>query len=512
MNLFSYFKSKKSAVPVKRQSYTKKLSAESIKKGDFESYKKVIMHEWLTTTTVLVTVLVPFFFVLDTFMMPAALLPRFAVYRALSTFMALIQFFIVRRSMPSRWSYVHTYFLSFQVGGMISLMTNDLGGFNSSYYAGLNLIMIAANLLMPWEAYHTIVNAVITLSMYVGINFFAGKPFENSVLVNNLFFLGSTAIIVASINYVRFLLIKSEFNLLVELEKSGQELLTEKELVEDRNQAIKSLLDVSGQGFLSFGSDFIVSKEYSRECEHIFGRPINGLQIEKILYKDKDARKNFRKGLELYFQGKVQPDVVFDLLEHNLSIRSLTVQAEYKAVDAHRVMVALTDITEELRVQEEFRKENELKAMLLKVIANRQLFVSLNKESKRLFKVLKTQKSNYDSLIRDVHTFKANAGFLGFKKTNLAAHTLEDYMNDRIIVGQPVNAEKSAAQLEKTYKQEYTDIVEALGKDWQTDTETIELPRPVYLSMEEYIRANCPNEAIVEQLEEFRKKRILHSL
>jgi two-component system chemotaxis sensor kinase CheA len=504
--MFKFPEFQKSPATIKWQNLTKKLGADAIKKGDFESYNIVIMHDWLTTLTLLAAGLVPFFFVLDIFMMPAALLPKFAVYRGLSSFLALIQFFIVRRSRPGKLSYLHAYFLSFQVGGMITIMTNDLGGFNSSYYAGLNLIMIAANLLMPWRARHTAVNSIITLFMYLGINYFSGKSFESSMLLNNLFFLGSTAIIIASINYVRFLLIKKEFDLLVDLDRSGHELLTEKVLVEDRNNAIKSLLDVSGQGFLSFGHDFIISHEYSKECEKIFVRPIDGLAIDELLFNDEPSRENFRKGLKLYFNGKAKPDVIFDLLEHILLIGTLTVKVEYKAVNESRVMIALTDITEELKIQEQFRKENEWKAMLLKVIANRKPFLSFNNESKQLFTDLHNLESNYDTILRNVHTFKANAGFLGFRKTSNAAHELENYLGDRIAMGQAIDAKEPVALLESCYAAEYNDIIGALGKDWTTDIDSIDLPRPIYLKVEEIIRHHYPDQDILEQLEKYRKK------
>ena len=197
-------------------------TARAIDANDFAGYRTGIIHDWLRTLTALAIVLVPLFFVLDVFMMPAGLLPRFAVYRLISTLLALAQFLVVRNTQPSRWSYLHGYFISVQVGGIIALMTVDLGGFNSTYYAGLNLVIIGVNLLMPWRAAHTAINALIILGMYVTFNVVAGLPFDQAKITNNFFFLIATAVLAVSINYVRYNLIEKEFSLLVRLKKAAR--------------------------------------------------------------------------------------------------------------------------------------------------------------------------------------------------------------------------------------------------------------------------------------------------
>jgi serine phosphatase RsbU (regulator of sigma subunit) len=205
-------------------------SARAIDADDFESYKVGIIHDWLRTLTLMAACLVPLFFVLDYLMLPNALLPRFGVYRFISTAIALVQLAIVRKTPPSRWSYLHGYVMSIQVGGIIALMTVSLGGFDSSYYAGLNLVIIGVNLLMPWRATHSAVNAALILVMYVVFNLIARLPFSTALLTNNLFFLCSTALLAVSINYVRYGLIRKEFSLLVTLKQARDALWGEMEL------------------------------------------------------------------------------------------------------------------------------------------------------------------------------------------------------------------------------------------------------------------------------------------
>ncbi len=205
-------------------------TARAIDSNDFADYRNGIMHDWLRTLTALAVVLVPVFFILDYFMMPAGLLSRFAVYRLISTVLALAQFLVVRNTPPSKLSWLHGYFISLQVGGIIALMTVDLGGFNSTYYAGLTLVVIGVNLLMPWRATHTAFNAILIMGMYVAFNMIAGKPFDQTRLTNNLFFLVSTAVLAVAINHVRYNLIEKEFSLLVKLKKARDALWGEMEL------------------------------------------------------------------------------------------------------------------------------------------------------------------------------------------------------------------------------------------------------------------------------------------
>jgi len=197
---------------------------------EFESYLKSIIHEWLTTIAILAYTLVPAFFMLDYFMMPKELLPRFGIYRLVSTTIVLIQYFVIRRSKPSKLSYCHAYFVSVNVGGIIALMTVDLGGFNSSYYAGLNLVIMGVNLLLPWKTLHSALNSIIIILMYIVFNITAAQDYLPSILINNLFFLFSTAIIAVSISHVKHKLVRKEFSLLIELKKARDALWSEMEL------------------------------------------------------------------------------------------------------------------------------------------------------------------------------------------------------------------------------------------------------------------------------------------
>ncbi|MBE3119085.1 MAG: SpoIIE family protein phosphatase [Candidatus Atribacteria bacterium] len=201
----------------------------------------------MATLTVLAVGLVPIFFVLDLFMTPSALLPRFAMYRLASTLIALIQALIVRNSQPGPKSYIHGYIMSAQVGGIIAIMTTNLGGFDSSYYAGLNLVIIGVNLLMPWRAFHTAINSAVLILFYVSFNLIAGFHFRAAELTNNLSFLLATSVLAVSINHVRYQLLSREFSLLIQLKKTRDALWGEMELAKRIQTALlPQKLDIRG--------------------------------------------------------------------------------------------------------------------------------------------------------------------------------------------------------------------------------------------------------------------------
>lgn len=208
---------------------------------NFKDYQTGLLHSWLKTLTILGMTLVPIFFILDIFMIPKQsidLLPMFGMYRGVSTAIVILQFIIIRHTKPSKLSFLHGYIFMLIVGIAIILMTIDLGGFNSSYYAGLNLVIIAINLLLPWEFYHSAINGSIIIILYVAFNFIADQPFLDYNLINNLYFMSSTVIIAASINHVKYLLIQKEFESRQDLKKARDSLWSEMEIAKKIQTAL----------------------------------------------------------------------------------------------------------------------------------------------------------------------------------------------------------------------------------------------------------------------------------
>jgi phosphoserine phosphatase RsbU/P len=186
----------------------------------FRAYHDALVHEWAGHVAMLGAVLVPLFLVLDWFMIPRELFAEFARYRGVVTALVALQFVLIRVTRPTRLSFLHTYFTTIVVGAGISWMTVQLGGFESSYYAGLNLV-IAANLLQPWRSSHAALNSFTTLVIYVLLNALFGGAFQLGWMLNNLFFLGGTAVLAIATATGKYDLIVKEFMSRVELEDAN---------------------------------------------------------------------------------------------------------------------------------------------------------------------------------------------------------------------------------------------------------------------------------------------------
>ncbi len=183
----------------------------------FEIYREGLTHRASASVAILGGALIPLFFILDAFVMPGDLLGRFAVYRAAVTGLILLQWVVIRRTPPTRWSTLHGYFLTFTAGLMISWMTVDLGGFDSRYYAGLMLVVVAVNLLLPWRPVHSAANGFLTVALYVVLGAAFGGPFETANLAGNLFFLCSMVVVAVASTSLRHDLLEREFILRAEL-------------------------------------------------------------------------------------------------------------------------------------------------------------------------------------------------------------------------------------------------------------------------------------------------------
>lgn len=207
---------------------------------DLQNYLVGIVHSWSKTLAVLGFTLVPLFFILDIFTMPKELLLRFGIYRLVATVLVAAQYWVLKTTKPGRLSQFHGYFFAVVVGGVISLMTTDLGGFNSPYYAGLNLVMIAVTLLVPWELVQSMISPLIIIGTYTLLNVLKPHPDPQLVehIINNLYFLTGTAICAVAINHVKQKVIRQEYYNRLELQAARDALWGEMEVAKHIQTAL----------------------------------------------------------------------------------------------------------------------------------------------------------------------------------------------------------------------------------------------------------------------------------
>lgn len=131
-----------------------------------------------------------------------------------------------------------------------------------------------------------------------------------------------------------------------------------REKAEAAAKARSVFLDNSGQGFLSFGADLVVKPEYSRECMNIFGKPIGGEHIAKLLVPDDDELKNiladnYRKAMAADALGQ---ELILTLLKKDFGFNKKFVEAEYRIVGDVMLLI-LTDVTRRRQLENEILNE-----------------------------------------------------------------------------------------------------------------------------------------------------------
>jgi diguanylate cyclase (GGDEF)-like protein len=127
-----------------------------------------------------------------------------------------------------------------------------------------------------------------------------------------------------------------------------------------RETEIKCLLDHAGQGFLTFGSDLIIDREYSAECVKIFGREIKHHTILNVLVtEDEDLNALIAEvfyGI-LNSSDSEEQQRIINRLPKVLLIRERDIRIDVKPIregieEGHLlIMLILTDITEQRKAQ-----------------------------------------------------------------------------------------------------------------------------------------------------------------
>jgi signal transduction histidine kinase len=101
----------------------------------------------------------------------------------------------MRTAIGRRYVDALSLFMVWQAGSGVALMTALDGGASSGYYAGLNLVMLGAAVLLPWSTALSLCGAGLLIGSYVLVCTLWGGIPDVAVFAQNLFFLFSTALI-----------------------------------------------------------------------------------------------------------------------------------------------------------------------------------------------------------------------------------------------------------------------------------------------------------------------------
>jgi diguanylate cyclase (GGDEF)-like protein len=136
------------------------------------------------------------------------------------------------------------------------------------------------------------------------------------------------------------------------------------QVLQKHQNEIQNLLDNANQGFLTFGRDLKVDRQYSAECTRIFGKKIGGLPITQVLGQGNSALEetlngvlmrafSCRTGLEQ--KELAQIPAIFKINEKDIQVECKIIAQAEEVADSILIMMILTDITERLKAEERIR-------------------------------------------------------------------------------------------------------------------------------------------------------------
>ncbi len=108
---------------------------------------------------------------------------------------ALLLLAVARQPLFARHSALLTAGYMAWLSLCLAVMTAALGGFRSDYYAGLNLVTLAAGLLFMWPGWLAAATHALGIVFYLGVNVWHFEPEQAQAAVTHVFFLAGTAVI-----------------------------------------------------------------------------------------------------------------------------------------------------------------------------------------------------------------------------------------------------------------------------------------------------------------------------
>lgn len=135
-------------------------------------------------------------------------------------------------------------------------------------------------------------------------------------------------------------------------------------MLQRQQNDIQILLDNANQGFLTFGGDLKVDRQYSAACESFFGKPIAAQSIVSLLGQDNATlQAQLEQVLQQVFAGPkgeeqaklAQLPAIFQIGGKSICVECKLIFPPHSGSEPFLVMMILTDITEKLQATTQIR-------------------------------------------------------------------------------------------------------------------------------------------------------------
>ncbi|HTL56553.1 MAG TPA: ATP-binding protein [Candidatus Limnocylindrales bacterium] len=217
----------------------------------YADYERQITTQHLQVGCILVMALMPAGVVLDYFVYHDKVAYFFALRLACVVLEGLVLAFM-RTSLNHRFHRGLGLVVALLPVFFICWMIAVTEGVISPYYAGLNLILLAIAFVLRWSVGLSLLAFILILAMYLAAcrlhTILLGPSQDVRILLNNLYFLTLTGIIVLTGSRIHRVLRIREFTLRFELDQS-------KQMLEESNQKLKELDQIKSRFFANISHE-----------------------------------------------------------------------------------------------------------------------------------------------------------------------------------------------------------------------------------------------------------------
>ena len=224
------------------------------------------------------------------------------------------------------------------------------------------------------------------------------------------------------------------------LHEEIQELNTNlEEKIEEKTKKVTTLLDNAGQGFLSFSCDLLIDDEYSKECIKLLGDDLAGKYMPDILFKTNTIKQKFFQKTVLEacrIDSSLVQKSILSLLPNEIILHKRALKLTYKILENKKLMLIVTNITAQKKLERKVKKEQEILKMIVEIISESDSFYDSKHDYeyfiqnyKEYINSSKTSLNNISEVYRKVHTFKGTFSQLYMNTIVKFLHSLESELS-----------------------------------------------------------------------------------
>jgi len=196
--------------------------------NSYKAFLQKINLERLRIATLLVIVLVPASILMLDYIIYPEYVKTFLPLRLACTILSIIILVISYTKIGAVYATALGIFEMSNVAIMIAIMIQYLG-YETPYYAGLNLIILGIGVVFPWGVRETLLTCGLVYSCYLVPSLLLSEITNLRIFANNNIFLLQTVIIAVTASYFSSALRRREFEGRYQLEKTGEDLKASKQ-------------------------------------------------------------------------------------------------------------------------------------------------------------------------------------------------------------------------------------------------------------------------------------------